>query len=98
MADDDDDEGNVTREFSWIFETMSEITKVRARTEQDNRFIKFLLSAGKARALDLFHRLDKDHGGTLTIKEFVFGVLDSLFNFVSFMLVCCCLWKLAAQN
>jgi len=41
---------------------------------QDTRFIKFLLHIGKPRALDLFHRLDKDHGGTLTIKEFVFGV------------------------
>jgi len=28
MADDDDgDEGIATREFTWVFETMSEITK-----------------------------------------------------------------------
>lgn len=44
---------------------------------QDTRFIKFLLSAGKPRAYDMFHRLDKDQGGTLTLREFVFGMNEN---------------------
>ena len=55
----DDGEGAAIREFSFVFETMSEITKAWKKDVQDSRFIKFLLHAGRARALDLFHRLDK---------------------------------------
>ena len=77
MADGHNDDGVAVRDFPFLFETLAEITKAWKKWVKDTRFLKFLLQAGQARALDLFHRLDKDHGGTLTIREFVFGMNEN---------------------
>ena len=77
MADGHNDDGVAVRDFSFLFETLAEITKAWKKWVKDTRFLKFLLQAGQARALDLIHRLDKDHGGTLTIREFVFGMNEN---------------------
>jgi hypothetical protein len=77
MGGDDDADGVVIRDFSFVFETMSEFTKAWKKEVKDSRFLKWLLKIGKKRALDLFHLLDKDRGGTLTSREFVFGMKEN---------------------
>ena len=76
MSEDHEEgeQGVVKRESAWVFEAMCEITKAWKKEDQDREVQKFLVHIGKPRALDLFHRLDKDHSGTLTSKEFVYGV------------------------
>ncbi|EKX37245.1 hypothetical protein GUITHDRAFT_116659 [Guillardia theta CCMP2712] len=71
---DDENEGQIIRDFPWIFETIWDLNKRYRKKRKDQQLATFFIGRGVDRAIDMFHRLDKDRGGSLTLKEFVFGL------------------------
>ena len=99
------EEGAVIREFAWVFETMSEITKSWKKDMQDSRFDHFLLDVGPARAIDLFYKLDKDQGKSERegVRERVRACMCAYIysvklNLHKFCRVCVCVCVKAARS
>ena len=63
-------------EFGWIFETIAESSHTLRRRIHDSKLVSFLLASGTERAIDFFHRLDKHQSGTISVREFIFGIME----------------------
>ena len=51
------------RDFSYIFETMAEITKKYKKDKREKLMVNFLLRIGPHRSVEMFTRIDQDNSG-----------------------------------
>ena len=63
-------------EFGWIFESIAESSQKLRKRIHDSKLVSFILASGIERAIDFFHRLDKHQSGILSLREFIFGMME----------------------
>jgi Ca2+-binding EF-hand superfamily protein len=63
-------------EFGWIFESIAESSQKLRKRIHDSKLVSFILASGTERAIDFFHRLDKHQSGILSLREFIFGMME----------------------
>ena len=63
-------------EFGWIFESIAESSQKLRKRIHDSQLVSFILASGTERAIEFFHRLDKHQSGILSLREFVFGMME----------------------
>ena len=63
MANENEENHAAIRDFSYIFETMAEITKKYKKDKKEKLMLNFLLRIGPHRSVEMFTRIDQDNSG-----------------------------------